>query len=131
MEDQSGSCWRCASPKPVKVPAASPVRQVSWRFFLFAVPMSVAAPVLADCLQSFPVVRRGYIIYQAWLFWYSDDGGNFNFTRVAVMVGIRVAITLLLLWFWVKRGFDGRVVWLCFVVCWIVLDIVLEPAVRR
>jgi hypothetical protein len=67
------------------------------------------------------------MIYQAWLFLYSDDGGSFRFTRVAVMVGIRAIITLLLLRILVKRRFDDRLVWLCFVICWIVLDIILEP----
>ena len=113
-----------------KLPVSA-MHRLDWRFFLLAVPMAVAAPLLADCFQSFPVVRSGFRLYQATLSLYSDNNGGFMFTEVAVFVGVRAIITLLLLRFLVKRGFRDRIVWLCSVVVWSLVDLLLEPGVRR
>jgi hypothetical protein len=109
----------------------SAAHRLDWRFFLLAVPMAIAAPLLADCFQSFPVVGRGFRLYQATLSLYSDNNGRFMFTDVAVFVGVRAIITLFLLRFLVKRGLPDRIAWLCFLVFWTLVNFFTQSGVHR
>jgi hypothetical protein len=123
IEDQFDSCWNCAA--ATKPPDASPLR-LSAKFFLLATPMSLLAPVLADCLQSVYVMAEGTRYYQAILSTYLTQPEG-----VVIIVGVRALITLALLRFLVKSGFRGRTVWLVLVALWLTFDFYLEPAAHK
>ena len=102
------------------------VTRLSWRFFVLTALMSILAPLLADCLQSFSVVRSGIRFYQAIFSLYLDSPG-----ALYVFVVVRAIVTFLVLWFFARPGFRGRIVWLCFVVLWTIADFMLEPGVVK
>jgi hypothetical protein len=112
-------------------------RRSSWHYFILAVPMSLAAPLVADCLQSFLVLKRGYRLYQAQFAWYQHLGDDIclPFAYWASSVGVRAIITLLVFTFLVKCGFSAKyrfcdmVVWLCFIAFWILFT--PDAAVRK
>ena len=99
--------------------------------------MSLAAPLLADCLQSFLVLTRGFRLYQAQFSWYHHLGGDIGLTFAdwASLVGVRAIVTLLVFTFLAKCGFSAKyrfwdmVVWLCFLVFWILFT--PDAAVRK
>ena len=119
IEDQFDSCWKCAA-KTEQTDSA--VRRLSWSFFVMAAVMALLAPAVADCLHSFFVVRSGIRFYNAEL-------GRIAQPVFWILLGIRVVITFLALWFFGRIGFRDIFVWCVCVVLWTLLDMQMEIAI--
>jgi len=101
-------------------------QRLDWRVFVLSALMAPLAPLSADCLQSLAVVRRDMDLYRELLWGCFEAPINF-----CLFVGLRTIVTLLFLWLANIIGFRGRIVWICFLVIWAVLDFAMETSMRK
>lgn len=99
------------------------VQRLTWRFFALAVVMAFLAPLLADCLHTFFVVRGGIRFYNAEL-------GHIAESRYWAYLALRGFVTFLVIWFFARIRFSHIFVWGCCVAIWTLLDLESEVAFK-
>src|ERR1035438_6249947 len=90
------------------------IQKLTWRFFVLAAVMAFLAPLLADCLHSFFVVRGSIRFYNAEL-------GRIAYPAFWIFVALRGFITFFVIWFSARIRFSDFVVWCCCVGLWTLL----------
>jgi hypothetical protein len=120
IEDQFDSCWKCAAEQKQSDVLA---HRLTWRFFVLAAAMAFLAPLLADSLHSFFVVRGGIRFYNAEL-------GRIAWSGFWIFVALRGFITFLVIWFFARIRFSDFIVWCCCLGLWTLLDLCMEVAIH-
>jgi hypothetical protein len=120
LGDQFDSCWKCAA-KPAQTLAS--VQHLTWSLIVSLTVAATLAPMLADGLQSLVVFERAY---QTAFSWYLNSTAS-----ACLFIGVRTAITFLILLYFAKHGFRGRIIWVFMTILWLWADFALEPSLRK
>ena len=93
---------------------------------------AVLAPMLADCIHSYVVLRRGIRLYNAELYVLFAGGGDFEGGRIGLVLItlFQALLTFLVLWVVAKHPVRSVVVWICCVALWTYLAFIGEVALK-
>jgi hypothetical protein len=99
------------------------VRKLNWRFYVFVPLAAFLAPLLADSLHSYFVVRRGIRFYQAEL-------GYIDYLGFWVWVALRGIVDFFVMWFIIWLRIRDIWIWCCLVGLWTWLAFKMEVVIK-